>query len=122
MMMLEPSAHATTVAIDVNFDGLPGPTHNYGGLANDNLAATRNKDLIANPREAALQGLTKMKALADAGYAQAVLPPQERPDVHALRRLGFAGDDCDVIAAAARTAPELLVACSSAAAMWTANA
>jgi succinylarginine dihydrolase len=107
---------------EVNFDGLPGPTHNYSGLATGNLASQRNKRLVANPREAALQGLAKMKSLADRGFAQAVLPPHERPDVAALRALGFAGNDAAVLAAAARQAPQLLAACSSAAAMWVANA
>ena len=67
-------------------------------------------------------GLAKMKALADAGFAQAVLPPHERPDVRALRALGFSGSDAEVIVAAGRDAPQLLAACSSAAAMWVANA
>jgi succinylarginine dihydrolase len=109
-------------AREVNFDGLPGPTHNYAGLAAGNLASERNKNLTANPRQAALQGLAKMKALGDAGFAQAVLPPHERPDVGALRALGFAGGDPQVLASAARDAPQLLAACSSAAAMWVANA
>jgi succinylarginine dihydrolase len=106
----------------VNFDGIPGPTHNYSGLSRGNLAAERNAQQVANPREAALQGLAKMRALAARGYAQGVLPPQERPDVHALRALGFAGSDHDVILHAGRDAPELLAACSSAAPMWVANA
>ena len=38
----------------MNFDGLPGPTHNYSGLARGNLAAERNAQQVANPREAAL--------------------------------------------------------------------
>jgi succinylarginine dihydrolase len=109
-------------AVEANFDGLPGPTHNYSGLAEGNLASERNKSLVANPRQAALQGLAKMKALADRGFAQAVLPPHERPDVAALRALGFAGDDAALLQAAARQAPHLLAACSSAAAMWVANA
>jgi succinylarginine dihydrolase len=109
-------------ATEANFDGLPGPTHNYGGLAEGNLASEAHKHRISNPREAALQGLAKMKALADRGYAQGLLPPHERPDVAALRRLGFAGDDRAVLAAAANTAPQTLAACSSAAAMWVANA
>ena len=107
---------------EVNFDGLPGPTHNYAGLAAGNLASAANRNQIANPRLAALQGLAKMKALADRGFAQAVLPPHERPDVATLRRLGFSGSDADVVTSAARSAPEWLAACSSAAAMWTANA
>ena len=52
---------------DVNFDGIPGPTHNYSGLAHGNLASERNANLVANPREAALQGLAKMRALAQLG-------------------------------------------------------
>jgi succinylarginine dihydrolase len=106
----------------VNFDGLPGPTHNYSGLARGNLAAERNAQQVANPREAALQGLAKMRALAARGYLQGVLPPHERPSMPALRALGFGGSDHDVIVAAGRDAPELLAACSSAAAMWVANA
>ena len=110
------------MTLDVNFDGIPGPTHNYSGLAHGNLAAEKNARLVANPREAALQGLAKARALAARGYAQAVLPPHERPDVAALRALGFSGGDGEVVARAARDAPQLLAACSSAAAMWVANA
>ena len=109
-------------ACTVNFDGLPGPTHNYSGLAHGNLAAERNAQQVSNPREAALQGLAKMRSLAARGYAQAVLPPHERPHVPTLRALGFDGSDHDVIVRAAHDAPELLAACSSAAAMWAANA
>ena len=108
--------------VEANFDGLVGPTHNYSGLAPGNLAATAHRMQPSNPRAAALQGLAKMKALADRGYAQGVLPPQERPDVAALRRLGFAGSDAAVVARAGADAPHLLSACSSAAAMWVANA
>ena len=63
-----------------------------------------------------------MKALAARGFVQAVLPPRERPNVAALRALGFAGNDSALLAAAARQAPHLLAACTSAAAMWVANA
>ena len=63
-----------------------------------------------------------MKALADAGFAQGVIPPQERPNVALLRQLGFSGRDEQVIAKAAAQAPELLSAASSASAMWVANA
>ena len=108
--------------MEVNFDGLPGPTHNYSGLATGNLASEKFRSLASNPRAAALQGLAKMKALADRGFAQAVLPPHERPDLAALRALGFAGNDAQVLSRAARDAPQTLAACSSAAAMWVANA
>src|SRR5213075_3097015 len=96
--------------------------HNYAGLARGNLAAEKHARTIANPREAALQGLSKARALAARGIPQAVLPPHERPDVHALRNLGFQGSEARILADAAREAPQLLAACSSAAAMWTANA
>src|SRR5438105_9983336 len=107
---------------EVNFDGIPGPTHNYAGLARGNLAAEKHARTVANPREAALQGLAKMRALAARGIPQAVLPPHERPYLPALRRLGFEGTDAAIVARAAREAPQLLAACSSAAAMWAANA
>ena len=106
----------------VNFDGIPGPTHNYSGLATGNVASEHNAGLVANPREAALQGLAKMRALAARGFPQAVLPPHERPFLPALRALGFTGDDAAILQRAARDAPALLAACSSAAAMWVANA
>jgi len=109
-------------ASEFNFDGLVGPTHNYSGLSYGNVASLANEALSSNPREAALQGLAKMKHLHDLGLAQAVIPPHERPDVSSLRRLGFLGDDADVVARAGREAPRLLAACSSASAMWTANA
>ena len=38
-----------------------------------------------------------MKALADAGFPQAVIPPQERPNVAVLRQLGFSGTDEQVV-------------------------
>src|SRR5512141_1975279 len=109
-------------AIEANFDGIVGPTHNYSGIAAGNLAAAANRMQESNPRLAALQGLDKMQALADLGFAQGVLPPQERPDVRALRRLGFAGDDATVLERAARESPALLSWCASAAGMWVANA
>ncbi|WP_280552986.1 N-succinylarginine dihydrolase [Halomonas sp. 25-S5] len=107
---------------EVNFDGLVGPTHNYAGLALGNVASMTHGGLEANPREAALQGLGKMKALMDAGYAQGVLPPQQRPDLGALRQLGFSGSDARVLARAAGEAPQILRAVCSASSMWTANA
>ncbi|AKC70959.1 N-succinylarginine dihydrolase [Pandoraea oxalativorans] len=112
----------TRFALEANFDGLVGPTHNYAGLSFGNVASANNANRVSNPRAAALQGLAKMKALADMGYAQGVLPPQERPSVALLRTLGFSGDDGAVIRAAARSAPGLLGAACSAASMWTANA
>ena len=109
-------------AAEANFDGLVGPTHNYAGLAFGNVASAKNADQPSNPREAALQGLTKMRALADWGLLQGVLPPQERPNLHALRKLGYSGRDSEVLAKVWREAPGLLAAVSSASSMWTANA
>lgn len=112
----------TTETIEVNFDGLVGPTHNYGGLAHGNLAAAANEGKVSNPREAALQGLSKMRALLRMGLLQGVLPPQERPHVPSLRKMGFTGTDAQVIATAARANPLLLANVASASSMWTANA
>lgn len=108
-------------AFEMNFDGLVGPTHNYGGLSYGNVASQSNSQQGSNPKEAAKQGLAKMKALMDMGFQQGVLAPQERPDVAALRSLGFAGTDAQVMAKAAKEAMPLLAACSSASSMWTAN-
>ncbi|MEO3988931.1 N-succinylarginine dihydrolase [Pseudocitrobacter cyperus] len=107
---------------EVNFDGLPGLTHHYAGLSFGNEASTRNQFQVSNPQLAAKQGLLKMKALADAGFKQGVIPPQERPNIAVLRRLGFDGGDEQVIAKAAAQAPQLLSAASSASSMWVANA
>ena len=109
-------------AYEVNFDGLVGLTHNYSGLATGNIAAAENALTESNPRQAALQGLEKMKRLADLGIRQGVLPPQDRPAVGVLRKLGFSGDDASVIRQAAAVAPGLLRACCSASSTWVANA
>ncbi len=109
-------------AVEANFDGLVGPTHNYAGLSWGNVASKSNVHAVSNPKEAALQGLAKMKRLADRGYVQGVLPPHERPHVPTLRSLGFAGSDAQVLEAAARLNPSILAAVSSASTMWTANA
>lgn len=109
-------------ALEANFDGLVGPTHNYSGLSYGNVASAKNQAAPSNPKQAAKQGLSKMKALADMGMVQGVLAPQERPDVQTLRRLGFTGSDQTVIKQAAKQAPKVLAACCSASSMWTANA
>lgn len=107
---------------EYNFDGLVGPTHNYGGLSIGNVASQKNVGVVSHPRQAALQGLEKMRFVAGLGVGQAVLPPQPRPSLRTLRRLGFTGSDEEVLARAAREDEHLLRLCSSAAAMWTANA
>ena len=107
---------------EVNFDGLVGPTHNYAGLSYGNVASLNNASAQSSPKQAAKQGLKKMKALADLGIIQGVLAPQARPDVDALRRLGFSGSDANVLQQAAKQAPAIFQACCSASSMWTANA
>ena len=109
-------------AREANFDGLVGLTHHYAGLSFGNEASTQHKHQVSNPRLAARQGLAKMKALADAGYPQGVIPPQERPNVALLRQIGFSGTDAQVVEKAAKQAPQLLSAASSASSMWVANA
>jgi succinylarginine dihydrolase len=109
-------------AREFNFDGLVGPSHNYAGLSFGNVASFNNVKSASNPRQAALQGLAKMRELAARGFAQAVLPPQARPNFRLLRRLGFSGLDADVLAQAYREAPVILACAYSASPMWTANA
>ncbi len=109
-------------AHELNIDGLVGPTHSYGGLSWGNIASGKSRLTISNPRAAALQGLRKMKFLFDLGLKQAVFPPQERPDIVTLRRLGFSGPDPEVLRQARDHDPHLLEACSSASSMWMANA
>ena len=110
------------LANEINFDGLIGPTHNYAGLSYGNLASQRHGGAVSNPRRAALEGLAKMKRVADLGIRQAVLPPRTRPDLRSLRRLGFAGSDAQILDSARREDPVLLSACCSASSMWAANA
>ncbi len=107
---------------EINFDGLIGPTHNYAGLGVGNIASTQHGGQSSSPKQAALQGLAKMRLLAERGIEQAILPPQRRPRIDALRAIGFTGDDADVVQRAAVDAPHLLAACYSASSMWTANA
>lgn len=101
--------------------GLPGPTHHYGGLSPDNVASSRNRGSVSNPKQAALQALELARLLNGLGVVTAILPPQLRPHLPLLRQ-HFTGDDADILAQAERTAPELLEKSASAASMWTANA
>lgn len=110
-------------AREYNFDGLIGPTHNFAGLSFGNVASASHQNQISNPKAAALQGLAKMKCLLDLGIPQALLPPQLRPDVTLLRKLGFTGKTpADLIGKAYQVSPQLVAQCFSAANMWSANA
>lgn len=107
---------------EINFDGLIGPSHNYAGLSFGNVASATNAGGVSHPRAAALQGLAKMRTLLNLGLKQGFFPPQPRPNVAALRALGFAGDDMHVCATAWRADPALFRNTLSASCMWTANA
>ncbi len=109
-------------AREFNFDGLVGPTHHYAGLSLGNIASCNNANSVANPKQAALQGLEKMYALMQRGFGQGVLPPQNRPNFTLLRNLGFGGSDADVLARAYKESPLILACAYSASAMWAANA
>jgi succinylarginine dihydrolase len=113
---------ADTTHREFNFDGLVGPTHNYGGLALGNVASMTHHGSASNPALAALEGLGKMRLVHALGVGQAVLPPHDRPSLRTLRRLGFAGSDEQILASAAAESEILVRLTSSAAPMWTANA
>ncbi|WEK43931.1 MAG: N-succinylarginine dihydrolase [Candidatus Sphingomonas colombiensis] len=99
--------------LEINFDGIVGPSHNYAGLSPGNLAATRNAGNVAHPRAAALQGIAKMRANLALGLPQGVLLPHPRPDHRWLAALAT-----DY----AHAAPHLQARALSASAMWAANA
>ena len=110
------------MSTEVNFDGLIGPSHNYGGLSHGNVASKSNALKISQPKQAALQGLQKMDYLRGLGLMQGVLLPQQRPHLPTLKALGFSGSDERLIEQASNRSPELLAQCYSASSMWTANA
>lgn len=101
------------VLTEINFDGIVGPSHNYAGLSLGNLASTRNFGKVSRPRDAALQGLAKMRASLERGLAQGFFLPQRRPDEGWLRQLG---------ATMADAAGPLRANALSASSMWAANA
>lgn len=98
--------------VEINFDGIAGPTHNFAGFSLGNLAATRNAGAESFPRAAALQGTAKMRANLTLGLHQGILLPQPRPNARWLAELGTT----------AAEAGQLWPAASSASAMWAANA
>nr|WP_314445542.1 N-succinylarginine dihydrolase [uncultured Sphingomonas sp.] len=98
---------------EINFDGIVGPSHNYGGLSLGNLASARNLGKVSYPRAAALQGLEKMRANLALGLAQGIFVPQPRPARSWLAELGTTPEQAE---------PALLANAMSASAMWAANA
>lgn len=99
-------------AVEINFDGIVGPSHNYAGLSLGNLAATKNAGETSYPRAAALQGLAKMEANRALGLAQGFLLPLPRPNNALTQALAVDGT----------ADPALIRAAWSASSMWTANA
>jgi succinylarginine dihydrolase len=99
--------------IEINFDGIVGPSHNYAGLSLGNLASTRNAGQVSRPRAAALEGIAKMRSNLDLGLAQGVLMPHPRPNRAWLAELGTTIEDAEGALAANAM---------SASAMWSANA
>ena len=110
------------MAMEANFDGLIGPTHNYGGLSDGNIASATNAGLAAHPKQAALQGLDKMLAMHKAGLWQGIIPPQQRPFLPALRNVGFTGSDTEIYVQGWSESPRLMKNLMSASSMWAANA
>jgi len=104
--------NAKSSLVEINFDGIVGPTHNYAGLSLGNLAATAHAGDVSYPRAAALQGLAKMRSNMALGLAQGFFVPLPRPD----------GAWLEVLAADDATDPVLIAGAWSASSMWTANA
>lgn len=98
--------------VEINFDGIVGPSHNYAGLSLGNLAATKNAGATSYPRAAALQGVAKMRGNMAMGLAQGFFLPLPRPDTGWLEELAADPD----------TDPALVAGAWSASSMWTANA
>ncbi len=98
--------------VEINFDGIVGPSHNYAGLSLGNIASASHKGDPSFPRAAALQGIAKMRGNIERGLTQGFLLPLPRPNFGLLRDLG----------ADEHTERALIAAAWSASSMWTANA
>ncbi len=99
--------------VEINFDGIIGPSHNYAGLSVGNIASSTHAGETAYPREAALQGIAKMQHNLDLGLAQGFFMPLDRPNQDWLASLGTTAADAE---------PHLRAAAFSASSMWAANA
>lgn len=99
--------------VEINFDGIIGPSHNYAGLSLGNIASMSNAGEVSKPRAAALQGLNKMRANLALGLAQGIFLPHPRPDRHWLAALGTEVEKAE---------PALAANAMAASAMWAANA
>ena len=99
--------------VEINFDGIIGPSHNYAGLSPGNIASANNAGAVSQPRAAALQGIEKMRANLRLGLAQGFFMPLDRPN-----KAWLAGLTTDMTTAD----PHIRAAAFSASAMWAANA
>lgn len=99
--------------VEINFDGIIGPSHNYAGLSLGNIASSSNAGAASQPRAAALQGVEKMRANLQLGLAQGFFMPLDRPN-----NAWLAGLATDM----ANAEPHIRAAAFSASAMWAANA
>ena len=99
--------------VEINFDGIVGPSHNYAGLSPGNLAATSNAGMTSRPREAALEGVAKMRANLALGLTQGILLPHDRPNDRWLASLATTYADAPT---------HLKAQALSASPMWAANA
>lgn len=108
--------------VELQLDGMVGPSHHFAGLGLGNLASQAHRHQISFPRAAALEGLAKVRRVMELGIPQALLPPQHRPRLDWLRQVGFEGDDAEVIAQAGAGEGDWLSSAYSASSMWAANA
>jgi succinylarginine dihydrolase len=99
--------------VEINFDGIVGPSHNYAGLSFGNLASTKNAGHVSQPRAAALQGVEKMRSNLRLGLMQGIFLPHARPNRAWLAELATGIEHAD---------PALAANALSASAMWAANA
>lgn len=99
--------------LEINFDGIIGPSHNYAGLSLGNIASSSNAGAASQPRAAALQGVEKMRANLRLGLAQGFFMPLDRPN-----KAWLAGLATNM----ATAEPHIRAAAFSASAMWAANA
>lgn len=102
-----------TMIQEINFDGIIGPSHNYAGLSLGNIASSTNAGEASYPREAALQGIAKMRHNIGLGLAQGFFMPLDRPNMTWISSLGTTLADAE---------PHIRAAAYSASSMWAANA
>lgn len=114
--------HHQQPEIEVQVDTLVGMTHHFGGHAKGNYASLRHQGELSQPKQAALQGLKKMSRVMASGIPQLVLPPQTRPHLKSLKKLGLHGKLQEQLEELYHTAPKTLAKLSSSAFIWTANA